>query len=265
MAPVDLEVRVEGEDGAIPARSFLTVLRTSLDLLDQLEHAANPGAKKAAGWLIAELRNASAAALLRPADTTDEETAMRLVDGITQLREREELPPYFSPDIAAGIVKIGKQARVTGVSGVIFTLSAVGDADPRTSERITDAVIENAQRATEATETALGSVSGLLDAINLRRGAHEISLYDQETRRAVRCRFPDELFAEVQGSLAHKVRAFGELTRNARGQILRMRVDRIESLPDAVNAPTVDELAGIAPWYTGEQSSDDFVRAARGG
>lgn len=100
--------------------------------------------------------------------------------------------------------------------------------------------------------------------INLRRGAHKVSLYDEETRRAVGCRFPDRLFTTVKEALGHRVRALGEITRDRRGQVLRVDIERIETLPDMPSVPSVDDLLGIAPWYTGEQSTEDFLRSVRG-
>lgn len=258
-----LEVRVEGEPGAISARAFLDVLRTSLDLLDQLERAEHRRAKPAGDWLIAELQNSSAAATLHRPDAPGLQSARWLVEGISALREQQELPPFFSTDVADALAKMGKQSRRQGVTGISFGLpSATGAPDRR--EQLSEAVIANAMASVQDSELALGSVAGVLDVINLRRGAHVVSLYDDDTRRAVRCRFPDELFETMKQALGQRVRALGQVTRNHRGQILRVDIDRVEVLTDLPDVPLVDELAGIAPWYTGEQSTDDYVRSVRG-
>lgn len=258
-----LDVRVEGEPGSIPAHAFLEVLRVTLGLLDQLERAERLPSRLPGGWLIAGLRNSSAVATLRRPDAPDLQSHLRLLEGVGRLRDSQELPPYFSPDIAEGLVKIGKQARQPGVSGVSFQLLSSGEVAERT-EHVSEAVVENAKASVEGSERTLGSVAGILDVINLRRGAHVVSLYDEETRRAVRCSFPDGLFEVVKEALGHRVRAMGEVTRNRRGQVLRVDIDRIESLPTQPGAPSVDELAGIAPWYTGDQSTDDYLRSVRG-
>ena len=258
-----LDVRVEGEPGSIPAHAFLEVLRISLDLLEQLERAERAPSKPRGSWLIADLRTASAVATLRRPDAPRLQTHLRLIDGVGQLRGRQELPPYFSPDIAEGLVRIGKQVRQPGVSGVSFQLPPTADSESRI-EHVSEAVISNAQASVEGSERALGSVAGVLDVINLRRGAHVVSLYDDQTRRAVRCKFPDSLFETMKEALGHRVRALGEVTRNRRGQVLRVDIDRVELQPDEPGVPSVDELAGIAPWYTGEQSTDEYLRSVRG-
>jgi hypothetical protein len=258
-----LNVRVEGAPGAIPARAFIEVLRTSLDVLDQLERAENVAAKPPGGWLISELQNSSAVAVLRRPDAPSVQSPLRLVEGLALLKEQQELPPYFSPDVARDLVRIGGQMRLPGVSGVTFGIPAGNEVAAR-QEQVTEAVLTNARASVEETETTIGSVTGMLDVINLRRGAHIVSLYDEETRRAVRCKFPEALFETVKSALGHRVRALGAVTRNRRGQVLRVDIDRVEAMPDAPGAPSVDELAGIAPWYTGEQSTEDYLRSVRG-
>ena len=111
-----LDVRVEGEPGSIPAHAFLEVLRISLDLLEQLERAERAPSKPRGSWLIADLRTASAVATLRRPDAPRLQTHLRLIDGVGQLRRRQELPPYFSPDIAEGLVRIGKQVLAATLS-----------------------------------------------------------------------------------------------------------------------------------------------------
>lgn len=258
-----LDVRIEGEAGSIPAHAFLEVLRVSLDMLDQLERAERLPAKLPGGWLIADLRTSSAVATLRRPDADELHSHVRLVEGIGLLRQSQELPPYFSPDIAECLVKIGKQTRQPGVSGVSFELPKTSELEART-EHVSEAVVSNAKASVEGTDRTLGSVAGVLDVINLRRGAHVVSLYDEETRRAVRCKFPDGLFDTMKEALGHRVRALGEVTRNHRGQVLRVDIERVELLPDEPGAPSVDELAGIAPWYTGDQSTDEYLRSVRG-
>lgn len=258
-----LDVRVEGPPGAISARAFLDVLRTSLDLLEQLERAELLNSRPAGEWLIADLKNSSAAATLHRPDAPDLQSARRLVDGIGALRERQELPAYFSPEVAAGLARIAKQSRRPGVTGVSFGVPTTGGAG-NDRQTLSDDVVSNALASVQDSERAIGSVSGVLDVINLRRGQHVISLYDDEARRAVRCRFPEELFETLRAALGRRVRALGEVTRNARGQILRVDLDRVELLPESRDVPSVEELVGIAPWYTGEQSTDDYLRSVRG-
>ena len=258
-----LDVHVEGQSRAIPARAFLEVLSRAIDLLEDLDRAEQRSARLPGRWLIAELRNESATAALHRADSPQSQSPFRLVEGIAQLGQSEKLPPYFSAKVAEGLVKIGKLVRQEGVSGVSFGIPRAEDA-PARIEYVSELVIANALASLEGVEHAVGSVSGILDVINLRRGAHQVSLYDDATRRAVRCRFPDELFLVMKEALGRRVRALGKVTRNRRGQILGVAIERIELLPDVPIVPSVDELVGIAAWYTGDQSTEEYLRSVRG-
>lgn len=146
------------------------------------------------------------------------------------------------------------------MSGV--TLRVTHPTQPPVQERVTEAVIRNTRAALEGVEQTVGSVAGILDVINLRRGAHKISLYDDTSRHSVRCQFSESLFNVMRDALGQRVRALGKVTRNRRGQILTVQIDQIELLPTKP-APTVDDLVGIAPWYTGERSTDEYVRWMR--
>lgn len=254
-----LEVHVEGRPGAIPAQAFLDVLRTSLVLLDKLERAENLARGASGRWLIEELRNESATAVLvRPGEVN---APLRLVDGVHQLHDTAALPSYFSPDIARAVAQVRAHARQPGVTGVTYrTLTPNLEI---VEEQVTEDVASNALAAVKGADIAIGSVTGVLDVINLRRGANKVSLYDDDTRRAVQCRFPKDLFETMKEALGRRVRALGELTRNERGQALRVKIDEVEVLPEDITVPSVDELVGIAEWYTGERTTDEYLRWVR--
>jgi hypothetical protein len=135
-----LDIRVEGEAGSIPVRAFLEVLRTSLEVLDRLERAERPPLRLPGTWLITDLRASSAVATLRRTDAPHLQSHLRLLEGIGQLRGSQELPTYFSPDIAEALVKIGKQTRRPGVSGVSFQLPGTPESEPRV-EQVSESVV----------------------------------------------------------------------------------------------------------------------------
>ena len=74
---------------------------------------------------------------------------------------------------------------------------------------------EGAARAFQGTDEVLGSVAGVLDVVNLRRGQPTVSLYDVAERHAVRCTFLEDLLEAVRRHLGSKVRAaaFSSLRR----------------------------------------------------
>lgn len=255
-----LEVRVDGAAGAIPAQSFADILRITLHMLAELDRAEVREGLSMRSWTLADLRIGSAKAVVRREGTVGTETPDRLVAGIHQLRNVEELPPFFSAKLAAQLVRVGRCASQAGLTGVTYRASRAGTAGLAAS--VTTDVVSNAQASTQAVAPALGSVSGVLDIVNLRRG-RRVSLYDDETRRAIPCRFLPECLEDVRGALGYRVRAVGTVTRNRRGQVLRVDAEQVARIPDDGPLPSVADLVGIAPWYTGDLSTDDYLRWMR--
>jgi hypothetical protein len=69
---------------------------------------------------------------------------------------------------------------------------------------------------------------------------------------------------EVHRYWRRRVLAIGKVTRNERGQVVRIAIERFESLPENDNerAP-VSELLGIDPDWLAGQNVDDYVREVR--
>ena len=255
-----LAVRIEGPTGAIPAQAFVDVLRTSLHILQELDRAGRMAGGRPGTWLLEDLRIGSAEATLRRDGPESSGAPERLVDGIRRLREAEELPQFFSPKLATDMARIGRYIGQAGVSGVSYHALSPGAATR--SEAITGEVVAHARASAEAVEQSLGSAVGLLDIVNIRHG-YRVSLFDEESRRAVRCQVSPQSLEEVRSALGHRVRAIGIVTRNRRGQVLRVSAEELECLGDDHPLPSVADLAGVAPWYTGERSTDEHLRWTR--
>ena len=142
-------------------------------------------------------------------------------------------------------------------------LTAVMPSGEKIEARLTPEIIEHAGQAFQGTDEALGSVAGILDVVNLRR-QHAVSLYDADERHAVRCTFPEDLLEAVRQYLGSKVRATGTVTRNRVGQIASVKVESLDRVEEEGRVPSVAELTGIAPWYTGDRTAVEHQRWTRG-
>ncbi|RCG32227.1 hypothetical protein DQ384_06915 [Sphaerisporangium album] len=114
---------------------------------------------------------------------------------------------------------------------------------------------------------SLGSIAGWLDEMNARRvakGVLRVGLYDPLTRRAVTGVLAPDMEAVMQRFWRQRVLARGLITRNKRGQIVRIRIDHIEPLPqDDDRRAAVSELLGADPDWLGGQDVDEYLREAR--
>ena len=112
--------------------------------------------------------------------------------------------------------------------------------------------------------TALGSVKGRLEFINLHGGKNVFRVYPIVGAPYVGCRFKKELAADAKRAIGRSVRVFGRLHYKVMEDFAH-RVDawEIDILPPDSDLPSLMNLRGIAPDATGHLSSEDFVRGVR--
>jgi hypothetical protein len=211
-------------------------------------------------WLLvrltaAETRTRDTSSLLAPAEA--------LVSGINTLQRVPEVPQYYTESTVERVLKIGEPGQ--GVQEVsLATVNGKVDAD---YVPVSEPVRQHAREAVRGAETSLGSVAGWLDQMNARRvgkGILVVSLFDSLTRRAVTGHMPAAMEPEAHELWRHRVLARGQVTRNERGQAVRINIEGFERLPedDHARAP-VEDLLGIDRDWTGGQNVDEYVREAR--
>ena len=112
--------------------------------------------------------------------------------------------------------------------------------------------------------TALGSVKGQLEYINLHGSVSVFRIYPAVGPTHVECRFGKDLEPDATGAIGRNVRVHGKLHyRVIEDFPYRMQVREIEVLPHDSELPTLMDLKGMAPSATGDMASEDFVRSLR--
>lgn len=190
-------------------------------------------------------------------------TAEALVSGLDSLQRVPEVPQYYTESTVERLLKIGEPGQgVTEVS--LATVNGKVDID---YVPVSEPVRQHAREAVHGAETSLGSVAGWLDQMSARRvgkGILAVSLFDSLTRRAVAGFMPAAMEPEVHQMWRRRVLARGRVTRNKRGQAVRISIEALDQLPeDERGRAPVDELLGIDQDWTGDQDVDEYVREAR--
>ena len=130
------------------------------------------------------------------------------------------------------------------------------------SATLTAEAADHVARLLKPKSKAIGSIIGLLEMVSVRQG-YRYSVYDEVTHRAVRCDFgPDELDA-IKAALGQRVMVSGIVHRNEKGQPLRITRSSFRVLPTRDELPTTEQLVGIDPQFTGDHSTDEYVRQLR--
>jgi len=110
----------------------------------------------------------------------------------------------------------------------------------------------------------IGSVEGRLETISIH-GKQRFIVYHARTHKAVTCRFDDpEMIRVITGMLGKRVVALGAVQSNVRGEPARVQVEDICILGEG-EMPTTSDLAGSHPDFTGDMTTDDFLRYIRRG
>ena len=114
--------------------------------------------------------------------------------------------------------------------------------------------------------TALGSVEGTLEYLNIHARSRDIRIYPIVGPDRIVGRISAQLIQKAGEAIGREVRATGELTYLARDNFpAYIQVHELEVLPRDEDLPTIMEIKEIAPNLTGDKSSEDFIRELRDG
>jgi hypothetical protein len=266
---LDVRIRTPHAERVELARLTRTLTEVRL-ALDEIDHVfvLRGGRPR---WIVSSLRDDPEALLIRltarPTRGRDSgsllASADALVSGVDALQQEPEVPQYYTESTVQRVLKIGEPGQgVKEVSLATVNSKAEIDYIP-----VSEPVRQHAREAVRPKETSFGSVSGWLDQMSGRRvskGIVVVSLFEPLTRRAVTGYLPASMEHQVHNLWLTRVLAKGQVTRNERGQAVRINIEDFETLPvDDRNRVATDELLGIDRDWTNGKSVDEYVREAR--
>lgn len=183
-----------------------------------------------------------------------------LVDGARDLQSEPELPRFYSESTVTRLLRVAVPHE--GIREV-----SLATVNGKVGERVllNDNLIEHARTAVREAEVSIGSITGTLDVISTRaKHGVRVSVFDPVNRRAVTGTVSGKLSDTLRKSWGHRVTVRGRITRNARGQAIRVAITGLELLPDDDSGrPSTAELLGADPEWTGGLSVGDFMDRAR--
>lgn len=112
-------------------------------------------------------------------------------------------------------------------------------------------------------EISNGSLTGNLEWINLHN-TNSFNIYPIVGAKKVKCHFSRDLKETVISAIDRYVRVYGDLRYKSRDNFpYALNVEDIEILPEENELPSLFDLRGIAPYATGDLSSQDFINSIR--
>ena len=110
----------------------------------------------------------------------------------------------------------------------------------------------------------MGSVTGLLQQINLHDERNIFTIYPTIGQSRLRCIFPQALRTQAVGAVDRYIKVFGQMKYKTQDKHpYEMMVQSIEVYPPAEQLPKLSDLWGIAPDALEGQSTEDFIRNIR--
>ncbi len=259
-----LRLRVEG--GEITFRTFVRIMRGSLDILSRVDVAVTQEAHGTVEWMVRSLHSESPLTADLETRVKDPrfESAPQLVTGnvIHGFREIEReavVPPYFSEFTLTRVKSIAKNLKQDEA-----TRLRVINLDRQDEASLSPIAGANVTKALTPATKGIGSVTGTLEVLSRRRGYH-VNIYDARTHRAVKCSFSEHDLDRVKEAFGTRVMAKGIVHRNRQGDAVRMETSEIVPLLDEEKLPTARQLQGLVPDFTGDMTTEEYVRHLRDG
>jgi hypothetical protein len=259
-----LTLEIEGKRGTVMLGSLLDTFKHSLAVLHELDSAISERPRGSLDWYVQDMSangrlRADIIALPKSGkfEDTSAEVAYRFVNGLELVEREASIPPYFSEDALLNVEKLANQLGRRGAMGFGAEISV------KTKAQITRQAAVNAGQAIKPKFVAVGSVTGTLEVISLH-GRSTFNVYESVSGAAVRCDFDRDLHLEkVKQALGRRVRAHGVISRNSNGDAVRLAMQDLDILPEDRSLPSIRDIYGIDPQYSGGQKSEEFVRWLR--
>ncbi|PQM53744.1 hypothetical protein C5U48_02750 [Mycolicibacter virginiensis] len=180
--------------------------------------------------------------------------------GIEELRQGPVLPDGWNRQSLQAIIGLRKVSTRRGVESINLRLGNAISA-------IDDVIEENAEKALAPSSLSLGAVRGRLyrytnDTVRKRRSA---GLRRTDTGEAIELRFAPDDAAKVRAHLERDVEVWGEITRDATGQVAQLVVEGIEPIDAPGQGASASEGRGLlgSDWAGGIDPAE-WVRTMRG-
>lgn len=261
--PATIRLHLEGPQGAIDFDTFVRAMERTLLVLRDVDRVISGRPGGAVRWKVADMGTASIDAVLRAEARSRKLAAFPVrvaagsVEAFSVAEAGEMLPPYLSDKGLTHLEKLANGLGRDGATGLGVTF-----VERDAHAHVTNEVRERMQKLRVPAVHAIGSVTGMLEAISLH-GKPKYSVYDAVTRRAVSSMFTETELEHVKQALGKRVNVAGVIYRNARGQPLRVERAKLTILPAGDELPSVRDFVGSDPAFTGDLTTDEYVRRLR--
>jgi hypothetical protein len=178
-----------------------------------------------------------------------------LITGIGTLNEGKERPRIFSDAALTRLHVIAKTAPIIGDSQIYTGASE----SIKLHTSISVKTFNQVEELTIPRSISFGTVLGSLETISVHKGL-EFRVWEEESRRPVRCIVTDSrLRTRALNSLGAKVVVSGNIKADRYGRPISMVVENFDPIQVPDNLPSIAEMKGLVPDFTGGASLREFL------
>lgn len=243
-----LTIHVAGSTRAISPKTMARAFAAFADLLEAPDNGKR--------WAMVGTHLGSLTLEARPIARTikeEQEIFNRLVFDLSFVNDSGEAPESWSPEGRAAVRTLRELTTAPGVEGVTATI-----ADRTVVFRPIDITSEPENRR----RISIGSVTGVIDRINTRRG-YEFGLIDEAEHHPIKVLFSASQLDDIVPLVGRRVRARGELTRDAEGTKTRLRLRKLEVAENSQQIPPFEELIGVLGSLPNGTGAEEVVQEMR--
>lgn len=248
----------------IPIHTFASAMTGLEDMLYDIDREIS--GKYTVEWGIRDLktREKSIVAIPRLAGKKSHDNSDLIIpaflNGLKTIRAKAVRPNHFSDDALANAKELSM-----AVNGDVQRITVSGSLNGKLARPITlnHNVARHVDEVIGPRYTAIGSVEGTLEMISIRRFL-KFGITHSVSGRMVNCRFTYSMLDQIKASLGKRIIASGIVHYNARHEPVRVDVEWIRTLKARHELPSIEDLGGSDPDFTGGLSTEEYLRSLRG-
>ncbi len=176
----------------------------------------------------------------------------QLLENTRLLNLTADRTSFFSDSALLQLERIAKKTKKLG-NVTVYT----DREESRQKSVISESTLENVKKLTGVKYTSYGSVAGSLDAITVHN-ANEFRVWDENSRKPVRCRFNPNMEDQIKQLLRSPVIVSGMIHSNSSGNPVYVDVEEMHS-QGSEQLPTIREMSGIVDDFTEGKSLKQYL------
>lgn len=249
-----------GEGPTVDLPDFFRATGNFLGLLQEVDSSVAESKTGNLRWRVTTLQNnpspligVTPVVARRRLSDTSERVEREVIGNVVSLTERGERNRFLSD---AALTRVEKLAKTTSKIGGAAIYTEVKDSFSLTTT-ISVKTLTQVRDLTSPKSISFGTIVGSLDTISVHNGL-EFRVWDEETNRAVRCYLDTKQRSQAMELLGARVLVTGVVRADRYGRPLSMTVETFDSTSVPTELPSIEEMRGLIPDFTGGLSLKDF-------